>query len=191
MFPGIGMATMRTAQAYLVGYSVEAWKEEPETRIEDAYKWLFHACLGGEHAITDEPGVRAWLDEEWETLVGPLPGEKMLTVLRPDGAVVRLNLRPFKAAGGSKGSLHEVFINGAREFASEKTIFVGCWHVLGEWLRESESKLITHNEWKRLDSLARANDYPAIHHSSDYEQAVKPAYRVLTGALSSDLLSLL
>ena len=37
----------------LLAFAETRWRAQPETRIEDAYKWLFHATLGGDHAVRD------------------------------------------------------------------------------------------------------------------------------------------
>jgi hypothetical protein len=35
----------------------------------------------------------------------------------------------------------------------------------------------------------KPKDYPAIHHSNEYEKAKQPAYRVLAGGLAQKLIS--
>ena len=47
---------------------------------------------------------------------------------------------------------------------------------------------LTHAEWQRLDREMRVQDYPACHHSPEYEQARHPAYRVLPAAEARPLL---
>ena len=59
----------------LLTFSLAAWQKEPEMRIEDAYKWLYQATRGGEHAVPDEDSARKWLDEEWATLGSPYKNE--------------------------------------------------------------------------------------------------------------------
>ena len=44
-------------------------------RADDAYKWLFQATRGGEHAI-DREGALSWLQDEWKTLTPPRAGER-------------------------------------------------------------------------------------------------------------------
>ena len=44
-------------------------------------------------------------------------------------------------------------------------------------------------EWRRLDREMRARGYPAIHHSPEYENARRPAYRVLPAAQARPLLA--
>ena len=160
---------------------------DPELRIEDAYKWLFHATRGGEHAIVNEFAVRQWLDQEWATLGPPQPGEPLWVPLTADGRVGRLNLRPFKAQGGSADDLHAAFLASADSFAADPARFRAAWNALGRDLEANPRGHLTRAEWRRLDAHARKDGYPARHHSPEYEQARTPAYRVLAAAQARKL----
>ncbi len=146
--------------------------------IEDAYKWLFQATLGGEHAVSSPDEARAWMDEEWRTLGPPRHGEPMTVRLRPDGKLLRVNLRPYKAAGGSKEALLRVFVRSAHEFHSTKKAFVREWKALGVELTPHPIGNLTEAAWKRLDTETTSG-YPAIEHSDAYLKNQKPAYRVV------------
>lgn len=166
------------AGSSLIDFAWRVWSQDPEVRIEDAYKHLFHATRGGEHAIQSAEGPRAWLDREWATLEAPRKGEPLWEPLRPDGAIGRLHLRPYRAAGGSLKHLLDAFVASAQRFQSDKADFVRAWREFGERLREREIGRLTRKEWERLDKQMGPG-YPAIHHSPEYEAARKPAYRVL------------
>ena len=161
---------------------------DPEMRIEDAYKWLFHAARGGEHAIANEFAVRKWLDQEWAALAAPAPEEPLWTPLTADGRIGRLNLRPYKARGGSRDALHAAFLAGTQAFDADPARFRNTWRTLGHQLRQKPVSHLNWTEWQRLDREMRARDYPAIHHSPEYEQARHPAYRVLPVAEARGLL---
>ena len=165
----------------LLDFAWRSWGNDPEVRIEDAYKHLFHATRGGEHAIRSPEGPRAWLDREWATLETPRKGEPLWEPLRPDGSIGRLHLRPYRAAGGPPKPLLEAFIASAQGFRSEPEDFVRVWRELGERLRQREAGRLTRKEWERLDERMRPA-YGAIHHSPEYEALRKPAYRVLRRA---------
>lgn len=163
-------------------------RADPELRIADAYKWLFHATRGGEHAVDSEAAVRLWLDREWEALGPPQPDEPLWTPLAPDGRVGRLNLRPYKAQGGTPEPLLAAFLASAESFAASPRRFRAAWRAFGRALRAQPIGHLTHPEWQRLDSELRARNYPAGHHSPEYEQARHPAYRVLTATEAAALL---
>ena len=161
---------------------------DPEIRIADAYKWLFHATRGGEHAVANEFAVRKWLETEWAALGPPQPDEPLWVPLAADGRVGRLNLRPYRAQGGSIEALHAAFIRGAESFAADSARFRNAWRALGRELKKQPCGHLTAAEWRRFDRELRARDYPACHHSPGYERARAPAYRVLPAAQAQPLL---
>ena len=152
---------------------------DPELRIEDAYKWLHQATRGGEHAIGDETAVRLWLNQEWAGLAAPLPAEPLWTPLDSEGRIGRLNLRPFRAGGGTPGALHDAFVAGARDFDASPARFRRAWRTLGKRLAAAPTGHLTGAAWRRLDADMRAKGYPAVHHSPEYVESRQPAYRVL------------
>lgn len=153
---------------------------DPAMRIEDAYKWLHQATRGGEHAIANEEAARQWLAEEWTTLGPPQSNESLWTPLTSDGRVGRLNLRPFRACGGTPEALLAAFLVSAKSFDENPGRFRTEWIALGRALEKNPQGHLTRAEWKRLDVLARKDGYSARHHSAKYEQTRQPAYRVLT-----------
>jgi hypothetical protein len=163
----------------LLDHAFGQWRSTPEMRIEDAYKWLFHATLGGEHAVTSEDGPRRWLDREWPTVADPVKGELETVPLTPDGRLVRINLRPYRARNGDKEMLLWTFVLSAQKFKSDKREFVREWNALGARLEQRAWNRLTHSEWSRLDIALRPKNFPAIDHSAIYEKTYKPAYRVV------------
>jgi len=163
----------------VLDWAIQQWKREPQIRIEDAYKWLFHATLGGEHAVHDLAMVRDWLHQEWRGLSKPLKGESLFLFLTPDRKLVRLNLRPYKAMGGTEASVLRMFVQSAKAFKADRKSFVREWTALGERLRAHPLGYLRWSEWTRLDRDTRPKGYPAIDHSAEYEEAARPAYRVV------------
>jgi len=170
----------------LLDHAFEQWKATPEMRIEDAYKWLFHATLGGEHAVTNTDGPRRWMDREWVTLRASQKDEAEITNLTPDGSVIRVNLRPYKDSGGDKEMLLWAFVFSAERFNANKSDFIEAWNELGSALRHKPIGYLTISEWYRLDRETIPLHYPAIHHSPEYEKKYKPAYRVVLRDLWTD-----
>ena len=165
----------------LAGFARAALVAEPAAGLEDAYKWLFQAARGGEHAAPSEEAARAWLEAEWTTLGPPLSGEPLVVPLRPDGAVVRLNLRPFKAGGGDQNALLGAFLSSARSFSPDPGLFVAAWHAFGRGLSGGGSNGWTAGAFEELDGSSAKAGWPARHHGRGYVEARQPAYRVLTG----------
>ena len=164
----------------LVDFAMPKWKAEPTFRIEDAYKWMYQATRGGEHAVPNEATARDWLDGEWSSIGPPIVKEVIWEPLCPGDAIGRFNLRPFKAAGGRADDLLEAFLASSREYRSDEKNFVAAWNEFGRRLAKKAAGNLNKKEWKRLDAEMRAKSYPAIHHSKPYETAKFPAYRILT-----------
>ena len=163
-------------------------RAEPEVRIADAYKWLVHATRGGEHALASAFAARQWLDQEWATLGPPQPNEPLWVPLAADGRIGRLNLRPYRAQGGSRDALHAAFVRGAESFDADPARFRAAWKALGRALKKNPQGHLTYTDWRRLERELRAQGYPALHHSPEYEQARHPAYRVLPAAEAGPLI---
>ncbi len=147
--------------------------------MEDAYKWLFQATLGGEHAISSIEGVTNWMDREWSTLQEPFPNEPLITPLRPDNSLVRVNLRTYKALNKDKVELLQAFIESAKQFSPDKNEFLETWHELQTRLPLLN---LEKEEWQALDEKLKP-DYPAIDHSPQNLIEAQPAYRVVLKAL--------
>ncbi len=165
----------------LAAFARSALAGDPEAGVEDAYKWLFQAARGGEHAAPSEAAARRWLEAEWATLGSPLPGEPLVVPLRPDGAVVRLSLRPFKTAGGDPEALLQAFLSSARGFEPDPGLFVAAWRAFGRGLPRGGADGKDAGTFEELDRASEKAGWPARHHSPGYADARKPAYRVLTG----------
>lgn len=172
-------------------FFLEQTRIDPEIRIADAYKWLFHATRGGEHAVADEFAVRKWLETEWAALGPPQPDEPLWTPLTPDGRIGRLNLRPYRARGGDPDALLAAFIQGATAFDANPARFRQAWRALGRELTKQPVGHLTAADWRRFDREMRAQGYPACHHSSAYEKARAPAYRVLPAEQAQPLIQAL
>ena len=159
----------------------------PEARIEDAYKWLFQATQGGEHAAPDEAQARRWLEREWIDLDESDASHGLVEPLRRDDAIVRLHLRPYKARGGLPDALLRAFLDSAAAWTADASAFTVAWLALGDALRDATYRHVTRADWERLDAATKPRGYPAVHHSEAYRLARRPAYRVLTGAAAARL----
>lgn len=167
----------------ILDHAFGAWRATPAMRIEDAYKWLFHATLGGEHAVRDDSGPRAWMDREWSGLGAPTPGEPLVVALTPDRRLLRVHLRPYRALGGDRDMLLALFVRSAERFRGDRREFRATWEALGHRLARRPWRHLTASAWRRLDRRIRPGGYPAIDHSTAYLRRYDPAYRVIDGSL--------
>ncbi len=166
----------------LLDFAIPKWKSEPAFRIEDAYKWTYQATRGGEHAVPDRKSAANWLENEWRTMGVEPKGERDWVPLCPGGEIGRLNLRPFKTKGGDADALLDAFLNSASNFRGDANAFLDAWTMLGKRLKKKGFSKITFGEWYRLDAEMKKAGYPAIHHSKAYNDAMRPAYRIIAAA---------
>jgi hypothetical protein len=172
--------TLTCLPGALLDFAIPIWKNTPEMRIEDAYKWTYQATRGGEHAVPDRETARKWLDNEWMSM-GEQPNSKAEWIpLCPEGDIGRVDLRAFKARGGNSDDLLRAFLASSREYRSEPKAFTDAWAELGTRLIKGGFGKVTLKEWQRLDREMKKKGYPAIHHSDDYNKAMRPAYRIIT-----------
>lgn len=164
----------------LLDFVQPIFKADTAVGMKDAYKWLFQATRGGEHAAPSREAAKAWLDKEWTSLGAEVPGEDEWSPLCPDGSIGRMNIRPFKKRGGKTDDLVNGFVQSASDFRSEPADFLAAWNELGKRLRKSKIGRLTHKEWLKLEKEMKAKDYPAVHHSGGYNNLRRPAYRVIT-----------
>ena len=74
-------------------------EKHPLARGDDLYKFLHQAVYGPGHAIPNRQAAAMYLDRELEDLGSPLEGEASCEILGGEPELVRVNLRPFVAAG--------------------------------------------------------------------------------------------
>lgn len=152
----------------------------PDLEVEDVYKLLHQSVAGPAHAIEDPDVARQWLDREWNGLGVPLEDEEMYEPLSSDGRLVRVNLRPWRAAGRAPESVLNAFVRTAGTLPSdtakirtELDAIAGCADRIAADLGLSADAIHTFFSDRALEG------YPAIHHSEIYERAHRPAYRVV------------
>jgi hypothetical protein len=177
------------APGALLDFGLGKWKTDANFEVRDAYKWLFQATRGGEHDVPDEQMAREWLENEWKTLGMAQTDEPVWEPLCKDDSIGRLNLRPFRDLSGKKEELLTAFIQSSKKFNQSKKNFTDAWLGLGKRLKKKSQGKLNPEEWEKIDAEMKAKDYPAIHHSKNYEEIRQPAYRVLTGEQAKKLIN--
>ncbi|MBX3244039.1 MAG: hypothetical protein KF685_06240 [Acidobacteria bacterium] len=163
----------------LLDFAIPIWETEPAMNAQDAYKWLYQATRGAEHAVSDKEKAFARLETEWNALTQPSDDEPLWQPLRPDGLIGRLNLRPFKATGGSVIDLQNAFLNSSLAFDSNGEFLYSAWIDLGDRLSASPYGNLNITDWRVLDAELQTHAFPAMGHSQTYRLAHSPAYRIL------------
>lgn len=173
----------------LVEFALSKWKDTPHFQIEDAYKWLYQATRGGEHAAPDAATSRKRLTEEWANIDASPTDIRLWEPLWPDGRIGRLHLQPFKQRSGNIEELLTAFLMSSDAFGGDADSFLAAWNELGESLKAGTQSGLTVADWTRSDDAMRAEGFPPISHSRLYSSKYKPAYRLLNREEMSVLLS--
>ncbi|HEX5069233.1 MAG TPA: hypothetical protein VFV78_03375 [Vicinamibacterales bacterium] len=149
----------------------------PAMQTEDVYKFVHQAAFGNGHLMTDEAADRGYLTQELAT-AGADSREPLLEAITPDGSVVRVNLRPFKAAGFSVDELADAMIASSRAIQPNRDAFERWWTEVAD--AAAHHKLPFDAEMLRaFGSVKKGEGYPAVHHSPEYASRYLPSYRVV------------
>jgi hypothetical protein len=127
--------------------------------------------------MTDSAMVHDYLIRELQSVQAD-SSELLLEEISPDGAVVRLNLRPFKAQHGDHRALFQAMMQTARTFQKSQERLD---RYLIDLEQTADSGIIPFDAeaMKTFFREMRDKSYPAVHHSAIYGEKYSPAYRVI------------
>ena len=169
--------TMPSAKPSFLAVFQQHFERYPLMQLDDFYKLAHQAHFGPGHMVPNATAALMGLINEAENL-GDGPAEPTFDPITPNGSVVRVHLRPYLASGGSLDQLADCFIRTANGFKGSGDELVGCWGLLVA-LAAKDLIPFSREETTRLWQVAQANGFPASHHSQTFQQAYRPAYRVI------------
>lgn len=149
----------------------------PAMEIQDLYKLFYQAAMGNEHLLTDSAMVHDYLIKELESIEAST-AEPLVEAVSPDGAVVRLNLRPFKARDGDHRVLFQAMMQTTRTFRNSQGRLARYLSHL-EQMADSGAIPFEADAVQSFLREMREKEYPAMHHSAAYKERYAPAYRVI------------
>jgi hypothetical protein len=153
----------------------------PAMQPQDVYKLVHQATMGPRHAGLDSAMAAQWMAREIASL-GPGPDEPLVDTISADGRMVRVNLRPFLAAGGDRAALVRAFVRSAHEVEGS-TPALRRHLGYAEQMAASRTLPVDRTALRAFVARMRAAGYPAVGHSDAYEAAYHPAYRVVLATL--------
>jgi hypothetical protein len=154
----------------------------PAMQIEDVYKLVYQAAFGNGHLITDAAEARAYLRSELDSVAADAT-EPLAESLSPDGSVVRVNLRPFKARGVDPELLVDAMLASAPRLHAQPEAFDRWWQEIVDAAARGTIPFDS-AALRSFANAKKADGYPAIHHSAAYESRYHPAYRVVLRELA-------
>src|SRR5512139_1780032 len=98
----------------------------PASEIMDVYKLLHQATFGPGHLIASKKNAREWLEREAELLT-PSMRDPLVERIHPDGAIVRVHLRPYLAQGAKLKMLLDAFIRSAGQVPGDPELMARRW----------------------------------------------------------------
>ena len=164
-------------------YLAEQIKKHPSVMPEDIAKACYQAAMGAEHLLADTSAAKRYFDAEFDA-VEPRDGE-LFECLSDE--ICRVDLGVWKSTGQPKERLFEAFVRTA-------TVSRGGRETLEKYLAEAEEVICNQSvgftvvEWREFLFKYKAAGMPPIHHSEAYRQSEKPAYRIVSRALISEIL---
>lgn len=152
----------------------------PYWKMEDLYKLIHQSAMGNEHAIKNEVAVRDWMAHELVEM-GEGPEEPLIDAISPDSAIVRVHLRSLVYAQLDAKQLLQAFLETPKLFSGLKqkmdVYMAGALELARDTIFPfSEAQLADFFE------QMKALDFPAVHHSPEFERLYRPAYRVVARA---------
>lgn len=157
----------------------------PTMKCTDIYKLIYQAAMGSAHNITCVETVRKHFLEETSSMSNG-PEEPVVDIIAHDGGIFRINIRPYVQAGFNPEKLFDAFVQTGKEYTGsagklemycrwlirmkKDALFAGCLRAVEKYLAE-------------MSEL----DYPAVHHSSEYQNTYSPSYRVVASMFIKDL----
>ena len=156
-------------------------QRHPDMQVEDIYKLVYQAAMGNDHSVTDTAAARFNLLMEFDEVLAD-SSEPLVEPLSPDGRIVRINLRPYKAGQGDVNLLYFAMIRSSH-FLRPSSERLDTW--LDEIVEESEYGTIPVDKGtlKTYFAQKRADGFPAVEHSETYETLYAPSYRVVMSEL--------
>ncbi|HEY44659.1 MAG TPA: hypothetical protein G4O11_11820 [Anaerolineae bacterium] len=149
----------------------------PQMEVQDLYKLILQATMGSEHAISSVDAARSWLRRELAGLPEG-PEEPISDVISSDGIIVRVNLRPFIQSGGDPSSLLDAFVRTANEYWGTEERLLDHWFFAVQMTEDGELPFEP-SQMRAFFKKVEEDGFPAVHHSTRYEEAYHPAYRVI------------
>lgn len=155
----------------------------PAGTMMDVYKLLHQATFGPGHAITNKKLAREWLEHEL-ALYEPDPGEPLVESIHPDGAIVRVHLRPYAAHSGDVKAMLNAFVRSAEQVTGDPAVMARRWDLFEALCKPGSPccEQISMREAILFGRVRAQEGWPATHHSPQFNSAYHPVYRVMTRA---------
>ena len=152
----------------------------PKSRLLDLYKSCFQDFMGAEHLVVDHQRIKAYLDEELNSVT---LDDLMPWIYEPcgiDSSYYRVSIRAVKEGLISEDMLLDAFICSANS-SNRPSVdeWNERWHKMIGTIDGMQLNLPQYNKDRQfIDSVLSVGKY-AISHSPEYREAYRPHYRIV------------
>ena len=154
-------------------YLTEHIKKHPSVMPQDIVKFCYQAAFGAEHLLSDVAAARRYFDAEFDA-TSPHMCE-LVECLSDD--IARVDLGAWKQMGLPKEWLFHMFVASTNFRKGQISDFEEHLSCVDGVLHEALN--FGSEEWHRYLDQYKANGIGAVHHSEQYRNAEKPAYRLV------------
>jgi len=150
----------------------------PAMQAEDLYKLLYQGAMGSGHFIADPVSAKIYLEEEYRQ-AEPNKVFPIIEPVSPDGRMVRINIASYKARKGNFEELYEAMMKTTESSIPDTAELRELLARTLEYARNDKFPL----KYSEVDSFFKEMEqlnFPAVHHSTSYQQTYHPSYRVIS-----------
>ncbi|HDP97571.1 MAG TPA: hypothetical protein ENN22_00095 [bacterium] len=155
-------------------------------QIQDVYKLIYQSVFGMRHILENPPAALKFLSAELDA-VEAVADEDLSEQISFSGELIRLNLRPYKAAGGGVDELFQVMLLSAQQTTGDINRFLKIWREFSLLVTEKKLNFAV-DQLTDFNRQIQDTNYPPMHHSLAYRLANRPAYRVLLRRIAEERL---
>jgi len=160
----------------------------PKMKIEDFTKFLYLGTMGNSHMVEDIDSTRRKLSFELLSVIAR-DEEPIYDELTPDGDMIKLNLRPYKDKNGTSDLLLSAMVDTSETFSPQPDKFK---ELCSELLDLTKSKVLPFTQKSVKEFLPKLDDanFSPIHHTKEFKDLYRPAYRVIKRSIFDEKISL-
>jgi hypothetical protein len=162
----------------------------PHMDILDVYKLLHQAVFGPGQVIKNQKAAREWLERESDLFRSAVE-QVLIESVHPEGAIVRLHLRPYLAEQGSLAQLLVAYAESSRTVQGKFDAMQDYWSSFEAILQQGKqfNGQFDPRNAALTGRVRAAENWSNSHHSPQYNHYYKPVYRVLLRELAESLLN--
>lgn len=146
----------------------------PALRVRDVLKFLYQSAFGCEHLLADQKGVLAAVFREYAAL--PKGGEPLVEPLGEGYSRVHLSCL---FGGLSENTLASLFLLSAKEEEGGKEKLLSGLSTARALTKEGLFPFSLADFEEAVEKWEKEG-FPALHHSEEFRETYRPAYRVIS-----------